>query len=408
MESNLLKDNDRLFLEFHPTKNSHLDVNSLKAGSSKKAHWICEHGHEWEAVIADRSRGNDCPYCKGRKVWVGFNDLPTLFPELAKQWHPILNVGKKPEHFTSGSSYNAWWVCDNGHEWQAKISDRKNGNGCLQCYKESLIVNKQTLLYTHPELAKQWNVEKNAPLSFRDVSHGSKMKVWWKCDKGHEWQARPSDRLRNEKEGKLGGCPKCFKSSFYSNENSLHHTHPDIAKQWDLNKNGDLVPSNTSKGSSLNIWWKCDKGHEWQAEIRDRTGKKSGCPICASKRYESQAELIIKKYLKSEGIKVVQSNRTILKGQELDLYIPDLNIAIEYNGVYWHGENNGKDKTYHYNKWLSCKNQGIQLIQIWEDDWVNNQQLILELLKYKMKLSTAKKVYARKTEIVVLTSEEAK
>lgn len=408
LESEFLKNNSRLFSELHPNKNTNLDIETLKTGSNKKANWICKLGHEWEAVVAERSRGSDCPYCKGRKAWLGFNDLATLLPDLAKQWHPVLNGTHTPSDFTAGSSYKAWWVCSNNHEWQAKISDRKKGNGCLQCRKERLSAAQQTLPYTHPELAQEWNTERNSPVAFKDVSHGSNFKAWWLCSNNHEWQAKISDRLRREKDGKVGGCPECFKASFYSNENSLKHTHPEIAKEWSLNKNGYLTPCNTSKGSNLKIWWECDKNHEWQAEIRDRTGKKSGCPVCASKRYESQAESVIKKYLILEGVKVVQSNRTVLKGQEIDLYAPELNIAIEYNGLYWHGENNGKDKHYHYNKWLACKEKGIQLIQIWEDDWVNNQKLILNILKYKMKLFSGKQTYARKTEIVILTSKEAK
>ena len=386
--------------QWHNIKNIGLNKDSLTAGSNKRVWWVCDKGHEWEAVIAERSRGSGCPYCSGRKVYLGFNDLVTKKPDLALQWHYSKNSDKTPEMFTEGSHFKAWWVCDKGHEWQAKINDRNNGTGCKICYENKFKDSQTTLIYTHPILAQEWSKKNN--LNPDEISYGSNQKIWWVCDKGHEWQARVSDRAKG------GNCPKCHKEKFYVNENSLYDTHPYLIEQWHPTLNGECSPKMVSKGSTFKAWWVCDKGHEWQAEIRDRTGKKSGCPYCASRRYVSKAEKEIANILINSGVEIITSDKNILKGKEIDIFIPSKMIAIEFNGIYWHTESNGKDKYYHYNKYIECKNNNIQLIQIWEDDWSRKKDLVISMIKYKLGLKDVEKIYARATIVHVVTKKEAK
>ena len=83
--------------EWDETKNT-IEPSSIGAGSGKKAWWMCSKGHEWEAVIATRTKKKvGCPYCSGRKVYQGFNDLSTTHPELAQQWDWQSNSGLRPE-----------------------------------------------------------------------------------------------------------------------------------------------------------------------------------------------------------------------------------------------------------------------------------------------------------------------
>jgi hypothetical protein len=96
-----------------------------------------------------------------------------------------------------------------------------------------------------------------------------------------------------------------------------------------------------------------------------------------------------------------QSNKKgLLSGShELDIYVPSKRIAIEYNGLYWHTEEAGKDRWYHYNKWKTCRDQGIQLIQIWEDEWESKPELVKKMLAHKLNASYGKKLYARTLNI---------
>ena len=94
-------------------------------------------GHEWRAEIVDRTRGtNGCPYCAGKKVLEGFNDLATLEPQVAAEWHPTLNGALTPQKVTAGSSRRVWWICGEGHVWRTAISNRTNlrkRTGCPVC-----------------------------------------------------------------------------------------------------------------------------------------------------------------------------------------------------------------------------------------------------------------------------------
>ena len=97
---------------------------------------MCSKGHEWQAAIGDRSQGHTCPYCAGKKVLKGYNDLQTVNPTLAIEWHYEKNNGFTPVDITPNSHKKVWWKCSKGHEWQAIIGNRHKGNGCPICAKE--------------------------------------------------------------------------------------------------------------------------------------------------------------------------------------------------------------------------------------------------------------------------------
>ena len=121
--------------EWNYEKNGDLNPLELTAFSNRKVWWKCEKGHEWEAKIQNRSNGTNCPYCSGKQVLKGFNDLATLYPEVAKEWHPTKNENLKPCDVAPQSHRKVWWKCEKGHEWQATIADRNAGRGCPICYK---------------------------------------------------------------------------------------------------------------------------------------------------------------------------------------------------------------------------------------------------------------------------------
>lgn len=114
----------------------------------------------------------------------------------------------------------------------------------------------------------------------------------------------------------------------------------------------------------------------------------------------SQEEKDVIDYIKSiyTGT-IITNSKNIISPQELDIYLPDLNIAIEYNGLYWHSEKSGKDKKYHLNKTLQSQSKGIRLIHIFSDEWNIKQDIVKAKLKSILKLSTSTKIFARKCEI---------
>lgn len=86
-------------------------------------------------MIASRANGTGCPYCTNKKVLAGFNDLATVEPRIAAEWHPTLNGSLTPEMVTAGSRKKVWWECPLGHVWKAAIYSRtgKKKCGCPVC-----------------------------------------------------------------------------------------------------------------------------------------------------------------------------------------------------------------------------------------------------------------------------------
>ena len=126
-------DRRELLAQWHPRKNGPLNPEDVLPGSHRSVWWKCSEGHEWRAEINSRVKGNGCPICAGRVVIPGKNDLETVSPLLAAQWHPNKNGPLSPGEVTSGSKRKVWWRCVRGHEWQASIKSRTQGAGCPVC-----------------------------------------------------------------------------------------------------------------------------------------------------------------------------------------------------------------------------------------------------------------------------------
>ena len=133
------------------------------------------------------------------------NSILHLYPQVASEWNQQKNGGIKAENYTASSHKKVWWKCVRGHEWQATIDNRTKGYGCPYCSGRYAISGENDLQTTNRVLASEWNVCKNGKLTPADVMPNSHRTVWWKCNKGHEWQARIADRNRGR------GCPECAK-----------------------------------------------------------------------------------------------------------------------------------------------------------------------------------------------------
>ncbi len=260
--------------QWHPTKNGELTPDRVTPFSNKKVWWLCEKGHEWMAIIGSRNKSSGCPYCSGRRAGKEHN-LLILHPGTAKQWHPTKNGDLTPDKVAPRSGKKVWWLCEKGHEWEAIIANRTIGSGCPFCAK-IYVADDYNLKVLNPRLAKQWHPTKNGNLTPEEVTPGINKKVWWMCEKGHEWEGRIS--VRN----KGAGCPQCARI-FATDEYNLGVTHPFVAKQWHPTKNGDITPGKVTRCSNIKVWWMCDKGHEWEANIANRS-RGRGCPYCAGRK----------------------------------------------------------------------------------------------------------------------------
>lgn len=131
-------------------------------------------------------------------------NLAVTNPGLAKEWHPTRNGYLTPRNITPGSGRKIWWICSNGHEWQAPVYSRSRGSNCPVCHRSS-VSDDNEMLIANTDLIKQWHLTKNSGLNLRNLPSGFKKKVWWICEEGHEWEATVKARMKGS------GCPQCYK-----------------------------------------------------------------------------------------------------------------------------------------------------------------------------------------------------
>jgi hypothetical protein len=185
-------------------------------------------------------------------------------PELARQ---IRNTD--PFSIKPFSNDSALWVCDLGHSWESRISERSQGYGCPYCSNQKVLAGYNDLATTIPELAAQahgWD-----PTT---VTRGTKKLLDWKCPVGHIFTSSPKDRNRANQN--LGPCPVCIGRQVLIGFNDLVTTHPEIAAQangWDA----QTVTKNSTKRTS----WKCSFGHTWITGTNIRV-KGIGCAVCSN------------------------------------------------------------------------------------------------------------------------------
>ena len=277
----------RLAAEWHSDLNGDLKPTDVTSGSKKRIIWQCTkyENHNWPTTINARLKGDGCPICANKKVLVGFNDLHTTHPELANQWHPDLNGDLKPTDVTSGSHKRIIWRCSNypEHVWPAVVHGRLKTD-CPFCAGVSVFPGFNDLQSRFPEVTKLWNKELNGETSPKEVTFGSKRKVWWWCENGHMHWHQQAVFKKTQKSPE--GCSVCSGKRVWQGFNDLQSLFPDIAREWHPDKNGELTPSKITKSSGQKVWWSCSTcGHEWQTKVTNRTAQGQGCIECCEYGY---------------------------------------------------------------------------------------------------------------------------
>ena len=316
-------------------------------GSHKKAIWLGKCSHEWEASIRSRVKGTGCPYCSHNIVLPGFNDLETLFPDVAKEWSPR-NLPELPSQVTAFRNKKKWWRCEYGHEWYTLISTRSAGSKCPYCSGISLLKGFNDLATLHPLLAMEWS-EKNGDLRPDTVNEKSTKNVWWKCSTcGNEYKAVIKARVHGLK------CPVCAERAVLPGYNDLATTDPELAQEWNVELNGGKLPTQISRNSLYSVWWTGPCGHSWKAKVFDRAIEHTGCIYCEKEFHWHLPRLLIMQYGSRYGLKVrLKDEETI--GVPLDAYIPELKLAFMFPHKGTQAEKNIQMVIEHL-----CRKRGIQ------------------------------------------------
>lgn len=160
------------------------------------------------------------------------------------------------------------------------------------------------------------------------------------------------------------------------------------------------------EGARYKHKWLCEKcGDTFKQEWNKIQQNRYPCPTCVPRiSGESRGELEVYEFLIGLGLDVERHNKSLLNGSEIDMYIKIHNLAIEYNGLYWHNSEK-KEKTYHKKKTDDCESMGIQLIHIFEDEWIFRKDIVESRLKYLLGLQT-NIINARQCTIKKVSNED--
>lgn len=252
------------------------------------------------------------------------------------------------------SATKIWWLCkEKGHSFQATCHHRTRGSGCPGCSKHSrLITFEKSLAFLKPNLAKMWHPTKNGNLKPKNISAASgKKKYWFICEYGHEFQSTTNNKKNEERL-----CSYCSKR-LASKDYNFSKKFPHLLSQWDFDKNkkkpDDFTPHSNSK-----VWWVCKKGHSYKQSIGQKTVQHQGCNICNANISKPQLRIFTELKYIFEGIVFNKKIKSI----EIDVYIPDLKVGIEYDGGYYHKNREGAD----LEKNKKLLKLGIKLIRVRE------------------------------------------
>lgn len=360
---------------------------SVYPASNTAVWWKCEKGHEWKATVSNRTGKNptSCPFCANKKTLEGFNDLQTLYPEIAKEWDYSKNQ-LLPKDVVGGSNKKVWWICPKGHSYKEIIAARTSGkSNCPYCSGHRVLIGFNDLATVRPEIIKDWDYEKNKTITPFEVTEHSNKKVWWKCSKcGYEWQSTITTKTRSD-----SVCGVCSNRVVVTGMNDLATQHPELLSEW--SSKNTIDPRRITSGSGKRVWWECSKcGCEWRSDVYNRVYNGSGCPDCAQRLQTSMPEQVIFQYIRKYYPNAVNRYKTDwLKHSEIDVFIPDINCGIEYDGARWHSDAKKDEK-----KSSLIKKHGIDLIRVREEKCptLNNDDIVIKVEKYDQNIDSLKPV----------------
>ncbi|WP_262002027.1 zinc-ribbon domain-containing protein [Microbacterium sp. Mcb102] len=261
---------------WHPSANGDLRPETVVAGSDTEVMWTCDEGHEYPMVILDKAKRNaGCSVCSNHRVDPRVNAFSVTHPAAAATWHPDRNGDLTPNDFTSGSSREMWWRCEEeGHDFPMTIYYRCRGDKCQVCTRKRAHPTT-SFAATHPRAASRWHPTKNGTVLASDVLFGTKKKYWFLCEEeGHHYEAPVITQSRG------GGCNICT-GRVVDEQNCMRTLRPDLAREFHPTANGSLTPDNTYASTYKKIIWVCEHGHDWSATGLNRA-KGTGCPFCAN------------------------------------------------------------------------------------------------------------------------------
>ncbi|MBO4583461.1 MAG: hypothetical protein J5756_00165 [Clostridia bacterium] len=346
-KNNFASNYPELIEEWDCERNS-LSPRDVAYTDNKKYWWKCKKcGNIWQTSITNRVRGTGCPKCRyitrtsfpERAVFYYVNkyypdavsndtsygfELDVFIPSKkigieydGQQWHQNIKKDSLKNNKCAKNGIvlfrirerECWFWRENSYLKLIPVSTRNDEelNNAIQVLlleldfpfadinikrdKKSILATylmakkQNSLLEKYPQIAKEFDLVKNQPLTPDNIDYGSGIKCHWVCSKcGYEYVATPNTRtLRGS------GCPSCAHTVAWKGHTDIFTTNPELKEEWDYEKNKaiGLNPDKLLAGSEKQAYWICSKGHSWKTAIANRKIG-HGCPICAVEKHNKK------------------------------------------------------------------------------------------------------------------------
>ena len=364
----------------HNYKYDYSKVNYIDSHS--KVTIICPVHGEFLQTPDKHVNGQGCPECA--KI-TRAKSISSNTDEFIKKSNKVHN--NKFDYSKVSYINNSTKVCiicpTHGEFWQTPFK-HLIGQGCPKCAGNKAITTEQFIERAKGVHGDKYDYSKS-------ICNGTHNKTIIICPTHGEFEQMPKEHLKGK------GCPLCANESKHKklkleNEIALERTKHACQGKYIIPDDFKYVNLKTK------VKVICPIHGEWETLPRNLWGG-HGCPKCSNTVSKNENELYeyVCNLLGEEN--VISRDRIILNGKELDIYIPSLNIAIEYNGLRWHSDEFNKDKNYHLNKLIECNKNGVKLIQVFEDEWIEHHDIVLKKIKHILGLNDNRKVYARKCDV---------
>lgn len=345
---------------------------------------ICpEHGPFYQEPSA-HIRGDGCPLCanekRGRYNKISKEEFIKKSNEVHNNKYTYDNVIYKD------INTKVLITCPEHGDFKQTPIAHLHGQGCPKCAGKGL---------TTEDIVKMFqNVHGNTYDYSKVVYTKMNDEVCIICPKHGEFYQTPKKHLQGQ------GCKQCAIEKkainktmtldvFKAKANTVHNGKYNYDKVEYINSHDDVIITCPTHGDFKQKPYIHLSGH--------------GCPTCGNNI--SRAEDEIADFIESLGVTVIKRVRTVLDGgSEIDIFLPEYNVGVEYNGLYWHSEL-FKENKYHYNKTNQCAEKNIRLIQIFEDEWMFKKEIVKSRIRCVLN-KVNNRIYARKCDIRIVNKAE--
>ena len=326
-------------------------------GCKQKLQYICPNGHEHSITFDKWLSGQRCHYCKGNVK------LTTEFVKTAfeKEGYELLSL-----YENSGSKLK--YKCSKGHYGYIKWDHWRDGHRCAECAGNK----KKDINVIRKEFAK----ENYTLLSDDYISSCAELK--YKCPNGHIGTITYHNWVTGYRCLECSGCKK--------------KTIEEVKKSVEAEGYKLLTGRYINCNQKLHLI--CSNGHDYYVSWDNWNHSGSRCVKCKDWGTSCQENALFE-FLYALYPNIVEHSRNIIPPLELDIVIPNKKTAVEYCGLYWHSELMGKDNQYHLNKLIRCKKSNYKLITVFEDEFVNNKDIVFSRLRNILNVGGLNVIYAR-------------